>query len=209
MHEPNGVDPERRDLSDEDILEAMRSIGGYLDITPEDFKAIYHHAYRNALERLKKTVLARQVMKSEVVSVNLDTPLAEAARLMAERGVSGVPVVDREGRVKGMLTEKDFLARLGPAEYPSFMGVVADCLAGKGCAALGIKNQTAGEAMTSPAVCVGPETPLAEIAALICRRRVNRLPVIDGDGRLVGILTRDDVVRTFSPEEESCPISPR
>ena len=83
------------DISDEDILKAMKEIEGYLDITPGDAKDIYRLAYRHAIERLTHLVKAGSVMTKAVVSVKRDTPLEEVAELMAGHGISGVPVANR------------------------------------------------------------------------------------------------------------------
>jgi CBS domain-containing membrane protein len=183
------------DLKEEDIVAAMREIPGYLDITPGDFKQIYALAFQHALERLKREVTVAEIMSHEVVSVQADTPLAEVAEAMGQRGVSGVPVVDDNHRVVGVVSEKDFLKRMGVEESQNFMTLVASCLRSKGCVALPIKKQTAGDLMSAPAVTVSPETRVRDLAELFAARHINRAPVTDAAGRLVGIVTRGDLVK--------------
>uniref|UniRef100_A0A7C3UX97 CBS domain-containing protein n=1 Tax=Desulfobacca acetoxidans TaxID=60893 RepID=A0A7C3UX97_9BACT len=101
------------ELKEEDIMAAMQEIHGYLDITPGDFKQIYILAYQHALERLSRELTAAEIMTRKVISVTADTPLAEVAEAMGKRGVSGVPVVDDQGRVVGVISEKDFLRSMG------------------------------------------------------------------------------------------------
>ncbi len=187
--------PKGIDLKDEDIFEAMKSIPGYLDITPGDFKEVYRLAYAHALERLSRAVTAREIMTREVVSVHPDTPLAEVAAAMGGRGISGVPVVDDAGRVVGVISEKDFLTHMGVAKPQNFMVLVASCLQSKGCVALPIKQRRAVDIMTSPAVTVAPEASVKEIAALFTGRGLNRVPVTDPAGRLLGLVSRGDLVR--------------
>jgi CBS domain-containing membrane protein len=182
------------DLKDEDIYEAMQSIPGYLDITPGDFKELYSLAYRHALERLSRAVTAAEIMTTDVVAVNPDTPVAEVAAAMGRRGVSGIPVVDAGHKVVGVISEKDFLSRMGVAEPRNFMSLVAGCLMTKGCVALPIKRATAADIMTSPAVTVAPDTPVQTIAALLNDRGINRVPVTDPAGRLLGLVSRGDIV---------------
>ena len=91
----------------------MKEIPGYLDITPRDFKEIYSLAYRQALSRLFREITAATIMTRDVVVVSEETPLAEVAAVMGERGISGVPVVDKSGRVTGIISEKDFLTAHG------------------------------------------------------------------------------------------------
>jgi CBS domain-containing membrane protein len=183
------------EFKDEDIYEAMKDIPGYLDITPGDFKEVYLLAYRHALERLNRAVTARQIMTGEVVSVRPDSPLAEVAAAMGGRGISGVPVTDAAGKVVGVISEKDFLAHMGVTGSQNFMTLVASCLRGKGCVALPIKKQLAGDIMSSPAISVGLETSVREIAALFTERGINRVPVTDREGRLLGIVSRGDLVK--------------
>ena len=91
---PKPALPPGLEIKEEDILEAMRAIPGYLDITPGDFKEVYRLAFQHALERLSRAVTAAEIMTTDVVTVNPDTPVAEVAAAMGRRGVSGVPVVD-------------------------------------------------------------------------------------------------------------------
>lgn len=183
------------DLKDEDIFEAMKAIPGYLDITPGDFKEVYRLAYAHAVERLSRAVTAREIMTREVVSVRPDTPLAEVAAAMGSRGISGVPVVDDAGRVVGVISEKDFLTHMGVAEPKNFMVLVASCLQSQGCVALPIKKRLAADLMTSPAVTVGPEATVKDIAAIFTGQGINRVPVTDPSGRLLGLVSRGDLVR--------------
>ncbi len=183
------------ELKDEDIFEAMKAIPGYLDITPGDFKEVYRLAYRHALERLSRTVTAAEIMTREVVAVRPDTPLAEVAAAMGRRGISGVPVVDEAGKVVGVISEKDFLTHMGVTQPQNFMVLVASCLQSRGCVALPIKKRQAADIMIAPAVTVGPAASVKEIAALFTARGINRVPVTDPEGRLLGLVSRGDIVK--------------
>ena len=181
------------DISDDDIYDAMKEIPGYLDITPGDFKEVFRFAYQHAVERFS-SVKAGAAMVREVISVTRKTPLVQVAEAMARRGVSGVPVVEEGERVVGVISEKDFLTRMGEQDAKTFMGVVAECLKGKGCVAVPIRGQNAEDIMTSPAVTVNEETSIMEIANIFAEKNINRVPVINQQDRLVGIITRADVV---------------
>jgi len=189
------------EISDKDIYEAMKNIPGYLDITPGDFKELYLHAYHHALRRVTQSKKAIDIMTREVVAVESATPLKLVARLMAEKGVSGVPVLDKERQVAGVISEKDFLFRMGGKEAGSFMGVVATCLKGKGCVALSIREKKADDIMTSPAVTVTENTTLLDIINLFKEKHINRIPVVDLDKKLVGIVTRGNVVEAQMSEK--------
>jgi CBS domain-containing membrane protein len=156
---------------------------------------VYYLAYQHALERLSRSVTAGEIMTREVAAVRPDTPLVEVAALMGRRGVSGVPVLDETSKVVGVISEKDFLTNMGVKEPKNFMTLVAGCLRTKGCVALPIKKALARDIMSAPAVSVGPETPVRDIAAVFTERGINRVTVIDSAGRLLGLVSRGDIVR--------------
>jgi CBS domain-containing protein len=183
-------------ISDQDIYEAMKEIPGYLDITPGDFKDLYRLVYRHTLQRIAESVKAGDIMTRTVVTVQPDTSVREAADLMAVKGVSGIPVVDKNNHVVGILSEKDFLSRMGPGGPKTFMDVIARCLVAKGCAALAIREKKVDDIMNSPAVVVHESTNLLDISALLKKKKINRVPVTDQKGVLVGIISREDIIHT-------------
>jgi CBS domain-containing protein len=138
------------------------------------------------------------VMTRRVVSVGPDTPLKEVARALADNGISGVPVVGEDGAVLGVVSEADFLLKEqdAPAGRPSLLAWLFDASDGQRVREAKLHATTAGEAMTAPAIVIGPEHGIREAAALMTRNRINRLPVVE-DGSLVGIVTRADLVETF------------
>jgi CBS domain-containing protein len=148
----------------------------------------------------------RDVMTSEVRAVRADVPLKDVAELLVTHGVSGVPVVDEEGVVLGVVSETDILFKEHPGELSE--GVVARVLHRGRQRELDAKHDahTAGEAMSSPAIVIRPGADLTNAATLMLERRVNRLPVVDDGqragpitgGTLVGIVTRADLVRAFA-----------
>jgi CBS domain-containing protein len=184
-------------ISDDDIYAAMKDVSGYLDITPADLKQVYLAAYRHAVARLTGSLKAKDIMTRDVAAVPRDTPLPEVAAVMARRGISGVPVVDPDGRVVGVISGKDFLAHMGAEEITNFMAVVATCLKEKGCKATGIRGKNAADLMTSPAVTIGEDTPIIELTKILKEKAINRLPVTDSQGRLVGLVCRADILRSM------------
>lgn len=136
------------------------------------------------------------VMSVDVVTVSPSTPIKEVARLLATYGVSGFPVVDDEGHVRGVVSEGDILLKEGGVAnseghpYHWLFG-------GDPGGALKREARCAAEAMTTPAVTIEPGRSVAEAARIMVERSVNRLPVVR-EGRLVGIVTRADLVRVFA-----------
>ncbi|HET7030937.1 MAG TPA: CBS domain-containing protein [Candidatus Limnocylindrales bacterium] len=143
-------------------------------------------------------------MTRDVMTVSPSTPLKDVAQLLVDRRISGVPVVDLAGVVVGVVSETDLLIKeagengLAPRRLSWLLGEGPHAAAQRAK----ITAVTAGEAMTWPAVTAGPGLPLASAAELMVRHGLNRLPVVQ-DGRLVGIVTRTNLVRSFvRPDEE-------
>lgn len=134
-------------------------------------------------------------MTRDVVTVPPGASLKQAARLLVERGVSGMPVVDNEGDVLGVISEADVLLKEGggvdvprPLAWLAGFDVEADRTK--------LEARLVGEAMTSPALTIESHRAIAVAARLMRENGVNRLPVVEGR-KLVGIVTRADLVRAF------------
>ena len=137
----------------------------------------------------------RDVMSTELVTVTRDVPLKQAASLMLEHRISGLPVVDAD-RVLGVLSETDVLYKETKAR--DRQGIVDWVLHyGDDPPAAKLTARTAGDAMTSPAVTIPPARSVADAATMLLELRIDRLPVVDS-GRLVGLVTRSDLVRAFA-----------
>lgn len=185
------------EISEEDVLEAMKALPGYIDITPADFREVYRFAHTAAKKRIMEAVRVIDVMSTPIHVAQADMDLVQAASLLAEKNVSGAPVVDGRGRIEGVVSEKDFLSRMGAGPGGSFMLIVANCLRNRGCVAAPIRKLTVGEIMTSPAVIGRAYMSAAEAAVLLRDNKINRLPIIDDQGCPVGIVTRWDLVHSY------------
>jgi CBS domain-containing protein len=127
----------------------------------------------------------------------MDMVLSDMAELLARKGISGAPVIDSDGRVVGIISEKDLLRKMGVGPGGSFMQVIAYCLKHQGCAATPMKHQTVRDIMTTPAITAPQDISVAEISALFVARNINRLPIVDIDNRPVGIVTRGDLIHSY------------
>jgi len=185
------------DLSEDDVLAAMKSMQGYIDITPADFNEIYNVAFRHAIDRLSRLVKAEDIMTRQVISVLPETLLTETARMMASANISGVPVVNTDQTVVGIISEKDFLKKMAAETSGSFMGVIAQCLANRGCLAMPIRGKSAKDIMTSPVITATPEATISELSKKLADNRINRIPVVTKQGGLVGIVSRGDIVDSY------------
>ncbi len=109
-------------------------------------------------------------MTTNVVSVQGESTVEDAARLLASHRISGIPVVNQSGRVIGLVSEYDVIAKQG---------------------------QTVADIMSQGVISVSPETDVEEVAYLLTNRRIRRVPVLEGD-RLIGIVSRSDLVRQIA-----------
>jgi CBS domain-containing protein len=140
-------------------------------------------------------------MSDAVVTVSEDTTLKEVAAILVERRVSGLPVVNEEGVVVGVVSEADILFKeRGPSTRKGALVWLFDRHGWEG--QLKLEARVAGEAMSAPAIVIEPQRSVAEAAHVMLDRGINRLPVVE-DGRLVGIVTRADLVRAFARSDEA------
>jgi CBS domain-containing protein len=139
------------------------------------------------------------VMTINVITVRGDTPFREMAAMFASSRVGAFPVIDQAGKVIGVVSETDMLIK--EADKASNPGMYAGLRRSRDREkAAGV---TAAQLMTSPPITIGPDDPVEHAAFLMYDRAVNRLPVVDEAGHLVGIVSRSDVLRIFSrPDEE-------
>jgi CBS domain-containing protein len=143
----------------------------------------------------------KDVMTTEVCTIGADAPLKDAAARMAELRISGLPVVAADGSVIGVLSEGDIILKeAGSGPKPGLLERLFTIPAPELQAKLAAT--TVGEAMTSPAVTIAAERPVSAAAATMLEQGFKRLPVVDGAGTLVGIVTRSDLVRAFVRSDE-------
>lgn len=154
---------------------------------------------------MPKTVA--DAMSHDPVVVRSETPLNEAIQILAERRISGLPVVDDAGQLIGIISETDLMWQetgVTPPAYVMFLDMVVFL---KNPAtyerdlhkALG---QTVGEVMSRDPIAVSAEKPLKEAAQLMHDRSVHRLPVLNDTGQVVGILTRGDIIRAMAASQD-------
>jgi len=140
----------------------------------------------------------KDVMTEDVLTVPTGKTLKETAQILATTGISGLVVVDDDRKVVGVISEADILFKERSPEKRrggSFAWLFfPDMLENEAK----LDARTAGEAMSSPAITIGPDRPVGEAASKMLDDAVNRLPVVDDEGELLGIVTRADLVRAFT-----------
>ncbi len=150
-------------------------------------------------------------MTRDIVVVHPDNSLMEAVKLMARRGISGLPVVDAAGAIVGMLTEGDLVR--WHEEHSEKQARWLDMLAEGGNLAPAFLESIRDEhhkvksAMSSAVITASEDTPAREIASLMMSKGIKRVPVLR-DGRLVGIVARSDLVRALAERLGERPHAP-
>lgn len=150
------------------------------------------------------TRIVGEVMTREVVQARRATPLKDVARLLDRHRISGLPVVDHDDKVVGVVSETDLIRRQAAqsAEHPVRRFPVPMLRRAARRSAAVVRTTVAEELMTSPAITVHPEQRVADAARVMERHGVERLPVVDEEDRLIGIATRRDLLRVFLRTDE-------
>ncbi|WP_128381341.1 CBS domain-containing protein [Streptomyces cavernae] len=151
-----------------------------------------------------KTSKVGEVMTPDVIQAHRDTPFKDVARLLARHRISGLPVVDADDKVLGVISETDLVRRqAAKAERDRGDRFRLPALRRKArIAAAKARAMTAGQLMSTPAITVHPEQRVAEAARVMERHHIERLPVVDEEDRLIGIATRRDLLRVFLRTDE-------
>jgi CBS domain-containing protein len=154
---------------------------------------------------------AGDLMTRDVAVVHPETSLLQAVRLMAQRHISGMPVVDDDGTIVGMLTEGDLLRWHDSysERQARWLDMLADGhdLAPAFLEGIREQNRKVKSVMASGAMTVTEDTPAREIARLLYERNIKRVPVLR-DGRLVGLVARSDLVRALAQKLGEAPLAP-
>ena len=143
----------------------------------------------------------KEIMTKEVVTVSPETGIADAAKLLLERGFNGVPVVDEMNKVVGLVCQSDLVAQQKKFPVPSVFTILDGIISFTSMKHLEKEIQkmtatTVADAMTPNPVTVEPETSIEEAGSIMVDRHFHTLPVVD-EGELVGIVGKEDVLRTL------------
>ncbi len=145
------------------------------------------------------------IMTREVVSVRTDMRVGQIARVFREHQLSGLPVVDETGQLVGVITELDMVKRHARPQMPAFLPLLGAYLP------LGTKEYkeslrritgvTAEDIMTTPVNTISPDASIEDAATVMVSNRSNPLPVVDNSGRMVGIVSRTDILGVIEEME--------
>ncbi|BDA66546.1 Predicted signal transduction protein containing CBS domains [Rivularia sp. IAM M-261] len=150
---------------------------------------------------MTKTVA--DMMSRNPVVVKRETSLTEAIKILAERRISGLPVVDDNGKLIGIISETDLMWQETGVTPPAYIMFLDSVIYLQNPAtyerdlhkALG---QTVGEVMSKDPITIAPDKSLRDAAKLMHDKNIHRLPILDSEGQVIGILTRGDIIRAMA-----------
>jgi len=144
---------------------------------------------------------ARDIMTTEVISIGPEASVTQVAALLDTHRISGLPVVDREGRLLGVITQSDLVQQARDLELPPAISLMdlRIFLETPSHFQRRLEKMLGGtvrQVMTAKPITISPETPVSEVAALMARKKVHTLPVMKGE-KLVGIIGKIDLIRAL------------
>jgi CBS domain-containing protein len=138
-------------------------------------------------------LLVRDVMTKNVLAITKFEPIMKVADILAEKNISGLPVVDKENRVIGIITQADILSMIGVSREHTFKDLLKHML-GESLPERKIGDHV-GDIMTAPALTISPNANIADAVRIMDEKRIRRLTVADEKGALIGIITRADILK--------------
>lgn len=142
---------------------------------------------------------ARDIMVSPVVTVKPDSTVKDVAKLLLERRISAAPVVDDQGKLVGMISEGDLIhrAEIGTQERPSWWLLLVAEDSALASDYIKSHSRSVADLMTRNVITAGPDTPVSEIARLLEKNAIKRVPIVQ-DGRVVGIVSRANLLQAIA-----------
>lgn len=149
------------------------------------------------------SLTAADIMTKEVITINKDASIDELSEILLKNKISGLPVLDEDNKLAGIVTEADIIVKDTDLQFPRYFKLLDAIIYLESLNRFrkNLKKHLAvkvEEIMTRKVRTVKPETPVSEIAKIMLDNRINRLPVINKDGGLAGIVTRADIVRSMT-----------
>jgi CBS domain-containing protein len=138
-------------------------------------------------------LLVRDVMTRDVISITKFDSVMNVANILTDKNISGLPVVDKEKKVVGIITQADILSMVGVGREHTFKDLLKYML-GEPLHERRLGDHV-GDIMTVPALTISPDANIAEAVKVMDEKRIRRLTVVDGKGTLIGILTRADILK--------------
>jgi CBS domain-containing protein len=143
--------------------------------------------------RIGLEMLVRDVMTSQVISISKYESVVHVANILADKNISGLPVVDKENKVIGIITQADILSMVGVGRDHTFKDLLKYML-GEPLHERRVGDHV-GDIMTAPALTIRPEASVADAVRIMDEKRIRRLTVVNSANELIGIVTRADILK--------------
>ncbi|WP_020186862.1 HPP family protein [Methylopila sp. 73B] len=196
----------RLGLSASDLAAALEDYGQVLDVSPADLAAIFRRAQVHAYRPGRGPATCAEIMSKDVIGIGPDAPMKEALELMRGHHVKMLPVTDEGARVLGVVTQTDLLDKTTWGARGPRLGLrqrIRVSLSG-----LRAPHGVVADIMTRAVTAVRPETSIAEVVLRMTEAGLHHLPVVDGDGRLAGVVSQTDLVVALLAQATEGPPSP-
>ena len=179
-----------------DLDAALAHYNQVLDISRDDLEALLHDAESAAYSRTMGQLRCSEVMSRDPLSVQFGTPLSEAWELMRSRRIKALPVTDRARRIAGIITVADFMRSVDLDQHEG-IGQRLRALMRLSGSTHSDRPEVVGQIMTRKVQVASADRFLLELAPLFSEKGHHHIPIIDGEQRLVGIITQSDLVRAL------------
>ena len=143
--------------------------------------------------RIGLEMLVRDVMTPQVISISKYESVVHVANILADKNISGLPVVDKENKVIGIITQADILSMVGVGRDHTFKDLLKYML-GEPLHERRVGDHV-GDIMTAPALTIRPEASVADAVRIMDEKRIRRLTVVNSANELIGIVTRADILK--------------
>ena len=190
---PSALTFGRAVLTREDIETALKDMNAYIDVTEEDLEEIYARASLHHMRQRMGEVTCGAIMARDVVTAERNDKIETVWETMRQRKLKGVPVVDGDKRVVGMVTIVDFLKRVDqPPARPGLLGRLRSLLHRITGLFVG-RAETIGEIMSAPVMTAREDTHIVSLIPLFSEHNIHHVPIVDREGRVQGMVTQTDL----------------
>ena len=194
---------ERLGIRTEDLRAALRDMNAFVDVSADDLNAIYNLAANRAYRREFGELNCARIMTRGLITVEFGTGLEETWKLMQDRKVKAIPVIDRGRHVIGIITLTDFFRHARLERFDGLGGKLRQLIQ-RTPTVTSNKPEVAGQIMTAPVVTAREDSPIADLVPLLSERGIHQIPIVDESNKLTGLVTQSDLIaalyRNLSPE---------
>lgn len=153
-------------------------------------------------------MLAKDIMNKDVITIREDSTIEDAALILTENNISGAPVVNKKGLLAGMVTEEDLLHQETNPRSPAFLNILGAFIYIKGLERYRedfkkLAATKASEIMTKNVITAGGDMTIEQVAALMIDHGIKRLPVVENNTTILGIISRADIIKTLAKKSGS------